>query len=42
MTYVITGGAGAPLYSTAHPLAFHHYLRVAIQDGKATIEVVEI
>ncbi len=42
VTYVITGGAGAPLYSTGHPLAYHHYLRVVIQDGEVTIEVVEI
>ncbi len=42
VTYVITGGAGAPLYSADHPLAYPHYLRVSIQDGEATIEVVEI
>ena len=42
VTYVITGGAGAPLYSSDHPLAFHHYLRVAVQDGDVTVEVVEV
>jgi len=42
VTYVITGGAGAPLYSSDHPLSFHHYLRVAIQDGDVTVEVVEV
>ena len=42
VTYIITGGAGAPLYGSDHPLAFHHYLRVAIQDGDVTVEVVEV
>ena len=42
VTYVITGGAGAPLYGSDHPLAFHHYLRVAVQDGNVAVEVVEI
>jgi predicted phosphodiesterase len=42
VTYVITGGAGAPLYSSAHPLAFHHYLRVTVQDRDVTVEVVEV
>jgi hypothetical protein len=42
VTYVITGGAGAPLYSSRHPAAFHHYLRVAIHDGDVKVEVVEV
>jgi predicted phosphodiesterase len=42
VTYVITGGAGASLYSSGHPQAFHHYLRVAVQDGDVTVEAVEI
>lgn len=42
VTYVITGGAGAPLYSSGHPQAFNHYLRVAVQDGDVTVEVIEI
>ena len=40
--YTITGGAGAPLYSTDHPQAFHHYLRVTVQDEEIEIEIVEI
>jgi 3',5'-cyclic AMP phosphodiesterase CpdA len=40
--YVITGGAGAPLYKADHPLAFHHYLRVNVQGEDVAIEVVEI
>jgi predicted phosphodiesterase len=42
VAYIITGGAGAPLYGSDHPLAFHHYLRVAVQDGDVTVEVVEV
>jgi len=42
VTYVITGGAGAPLYSSEHPLAFPHYLRVAVHDGEVKVEVVEV
>ena len=42
VTYVITGGAGAPLYSSGHPQAFYHYLRVSIQDGEVTVEAIEI
>ena len=42
VTYVITGGAGAPLYSAGHPLAFHHYLRVAVQGGAVVIEIVKV
>lgn len=40
--YVITGGAGAPLYETDHPLSFQHYLRVTVQGEAVTIDVVEI
>jgi 3',5'-cyclic AMP phosphodiesterase CpdA len=40
--YVITGGAGAPLYKANHPLAFHHYLRVTVQGEDVAIDVVEI
>lgn len=42
VTYVITGGAGAPLYSSGHPQAFPHYLRVAVRDGDVMVEAVEI
>ena len=42
VTYIITGGAGAPLYSSEHPQAFHHFLRVVVQDGEVTVAVVEV
>nr|NIV34386.1 hypothetical protein [Anaerolineae bacterium] len=42
VTYIITGGAGAPLYGTDHPQAFHHFLQVAIQDGDVTVDVIEV
>jgi predicted phosphodiesterase len=40
--YVITGGAGAPLYSQDHPQAFNHYLRVTVHDEEVSVEVVRI
>jgi Icc protein len=40
--YTITGGAGAPLYATDHPHAFHHYLRVTVQGEDIAIEIVRI
>jgi 3',5'-cyclic AMP phosphodiesterase CpdA len=40
--YTITGGAGAPLYRDGHPQAFYHYLRVTVQDGEVTMEVVKL
>jgi predicted phosphodiesterase len=42
VTYVITGGAGAPLYGADHPQAFRHYLRVVVQDGDVTVDAIEI
>jgi predicted phosphodiesterase len=42
VVYLITGGAGAPLYRQDHPQAFHHYLRVTVQGEQVTIEVVRI
>jgi predicted phosphodiesterase len=42
VTYVITGGAGAPLYTQDHPQAFHHYLRVTVLDEALTVEVIRI
>ncbi len=42
VTYVITGGAGAPLYGKDHPQSFHHYLRVTVQGTDVHVEVVEI
>ena len=42
VTYIITGGAGAPLYSSEHPQAFHHFLRVVVQGGEVSVAVVEV
>jgi 3',5'-cyclic AMP phosphodiesterase CpdA len=42
VTYIITGGAGAPLYGSDHPQAFHHYLQVAVHDGDVTVHVIEV
>ena len=42
MTYIITGGAGAPLYSQDHPQSFHHYLQVTVQGEEVTVEIVKI
>ena len=42
VVYVITGGAGAPLYTEDHPQAFPHYLRVTVQGEQVSIEVVEV
>lgn len=40
--YVITGGAGAPLYSSGHPQALHHYLHVTVQGEDVTVELVPV
>ena len=40
--YTMTGGAGAALYTSDHPQAFHHYLRVTVQDQQVTIEVIKV
>jgi 3',5'-cyclic AMP phosphodiesterase CpdA len=40
--YVITGGAGAPLYSKDHPQSFHHYLEVTVQGEEVMVEIVRI
>jgi 3',5'-cyclic AMP phosphodiesterase CpdA len=40
--YIITGGAGAPLYSKDHPQSFHHYLEVTVQGEEVTVEIVKI
>jgi hypothetical protein len=40
--YVITGGAGAPLYARDHPQAFHHYVRVTVNGPDVSTEVVRI
>ena len=40
--YIITGGGGAPLYSSGHPNAFNHYVRVTVSGTDVTTEVVKI
>jgi predicted phosphodiesterase len=42
VVYVITGGAGAPLYRTGHPEAYHHYLRVTVVGETVEIEVIRV
>jgi 3',5'-cyclic AMP phosphodiesterase CpdA len=42
VTYYVTGGAGAPVYTTGHPQAFHHYLRVTVQQQEITVQVVQV
>ena len=42
VVYLYTGGAGAPLYKSGHPQAFHHYLRVTVQGEEVTIDIVKI
>jgi 3',5'-cyclic AMP phosphodiesterase CpdA len=42
VVYVITGGAGAPLYGQDHPQAFYHYLRVNVEGEDVNVEVVKI
>ena len=42
VTYLVSGGAGAPLYSAGHPQAFYHYLSVAVRGEEVAIEVVKI
>jgi predicted phosphodiesterase len=40
--YIITGGAGAPLYGADHPNAFYHYVRVRVQGTEITTEIIHI
>ncbi len=42
ITYVITGGGGAPLSPTSTRPAFYHYLRVKVRSDKIDIEVVKV
>jgi predicted phosphodiesterase len=42
VVYIYTGGAGAPLYTSGHPQAFHHYLRVTVQGDEVMIEVIRV
>ncbi len=40
--YFITGGGGAPLYTTPERGGFHHYLLVTVEDTSFTIDVRRI
>jgi 3',5'-cyclic AMP phosphodiesterase CpdA len=40
--YVITGGAGAPLYSEDHPNAFYHYVQVVVEGTQVRTRVIRI
>jgi len=42
IVYVVTGGAGAPLYLPAHTGGFYHYVKVTVDGSKITDEVVKI
>ena len=42
VTYIITGGAGAPLYPEENREAFHHYVRVTVEGEKIETEVVRV
>ncbi|MGC9333026.1 MAG: metallophosphoesterase [Anaerolineae bacterium] len=42
VSYYITGGAGAPLYTQDHPQAFYHYLRVAVRGEEVSVELVAL
>ncbi len=39
LTYIISGGAGAPLYATEERGGFYHYLLVTVQGNAYSIEV---
>jgi len=42
VTYIITGGAGAPLYPEDNREAFYHYVRVTVHGEKIETEVVKV
>jgi predicted phosphodiesterase len=42
VTYLITGGAGASLYTSGHPQAMHHYLRVTVRAEEVSVEVIQV
>jgi len=42
VTYIITGGAGAPLYPEENREAFYHYVRVTVQGESIETEVVRV
>jgi hypothetical protein len=40
--YIVTGGAGAPLYCPADAGGFYHYVRVTVKGEQATTTVVKL
>jgi 3',5'-cyclic AMP phosphodiesterase CpdA len=42
ITHVITGGAGAPLYSKEEEGGFNHFIVVTVDGAKASAEVVDV
>jgi len=40
--YVITGGAGAPLYEASQRPAFYHYVRITVRGEEAHLEVARL
>lgn len=42
VTYIITGGAGAPLYPEENREAFYHYIRVTVRGEQLQTEVVRV
>lgn len=42
VTYVITGGAGAPLYATPATGGYYHYLRVRVRGADLRYEVLRV
>ena len=42
VTYVVTAGAGAPLYLPAAVGGFNHYVRIDVEDGKVSDRVVRV
>ena len=42
VTYLITGGAGAPLYPEETRPAFHHYVRITVEGTSFEIQVVQV
>ncbi len=42
VTYVITGGAGAPIYNDEAHGGYFHYLRVRVRGSELSYEVVRV
>jgi 3',5'-cyclic AMP phosphodiesterase CpdA len=42
VTYVITGGGGAPLYPEENRPAFYHYVRVTVQGEEIQTDVIRV